>query len=694
MKLRFLPLALLALSQIVVAQDRLQTMPRFDRYQKMRGEIGSSVKRASLSVRWAADGKAFWYEKDGKTYKFDIATLKEAEVAADTMPPAPATPQRPADPNRGRPRPERGRQYAYTISPDGQMRAQYKDRNVWIGKADGTDLVQVTTVGDAAKRTKAGQASWVYGEEFFIPEAMWWAPDGKKLAYYVFDDSKVKDYYLAMKVTAIQTEMDIEAYPKAGADNPKVELWVYDVASKKHTKFDTEFGDATLGHYVYQVRWSPDGKELLYHRTNRKQNVMEFCAGDPTTGKGRVVVRESHPNSWADNSPFIRWMDTKPGQFIWISERNGYANYYLGNISGAPLKPITQHPFEVAQILRLEEDKGLMYYTARDGSDPYKVQVHRIKLDGTGHQRMTSPDFHHSVDLSPTGEHLIDTAETINTPPTVRLTDATGKVLATLATSDDTKFKALGLQKVERFKFKAADGVTDCYGTLMKPSDFDPSKKYPVLVSVYAGPESGGGADRFQLPQATAELGFLTVWIDGRGTNNRGKAFKDAVYGKLGVVEIDDQAAGVKALRNRPYVDGSKVGIYGTSYGGYASAMAILRHPDVFQAAVANSSVTDWRNYDTIYTERYMGLPWDNENKKGYDEGSAMKYAANLKGRLLLFYGTADNNVHPANSYQLARALQSANKSFFMMAGPDEGHSAVDMAYTLEFFIEFLILRP
>jgi len=229
----------------------------------------------------------------------------------------------------------------------------------------------------------------------------------------------------------------------------------------------------------------------------------------------------------------------------------------------------------------------------------------------------------------------------------------------------------------------------------MKPSDFDPGKKYPLLVTVYAGPESGTDRERFGVPQAmtelgflVAELGFLVAAFDGRGTDGRGKSFKDSVYKKLGVVEIDDQAAGVKALRTRPYVDGNRVGIFGTSYGGYASAMAILRYPDVFQAAAASSSVTDWRNYDSIYTERYMDTP--QRNPKGYDEGSAMMYAQNLKGRLLLYYGTADDNVHPANTYQLVKALQSAGKSFDLQVGPDRGHTGVNGARMLEFFVDAL----
>jgi dipeptidyl-peptidase 4 len=226
---------------------------------------------------------------------------------------------------------------------------------------------------------------------------------------------------------------------------------------------------------------------------------------------------------------------------------------------------------------------------------------------------------------------------------------------------------------------------------LHKPSNFDPNKKYPLLVSVYAGPNSNGARETFVTPNPLTEYGFLVATIDSRSAGGRGKRFLDAIYEKLGVTEIDDQAAGVKALGTRPYVDKKRVGIFGTSYGGYASALCLLRYPDVFQAACASSPVTDYRLYDSIYTERYMWLP--EENKKGYDAGSAMTYADKLKGRLMIFFGTADNNVHPSNSLQLIRALQRAGKSFEVQLGPDAGHSGISQPRMMEFFIENLVMK-
>ena len=244
------------------------------------------------------------------------------------------------------------------------------------------------------------------------------------------------------------------------------------------------------------------------------------------------------------------------------------------------------------------------------------------------------------------------------------------------------------------FTYKAADGKTTLHGTIQFPSTFDPSKKYPALVSVYGGPASASNTARetFVTSSAIAEYGFLIVNLDSRAVPGQGKKMLDEIYLKLGQVEIDDMAEGVKALWNRPYFDKTRVGIYGTSYGGYSSVMSILRHPDVFAAASASSPVTAWYHYDSVYTERYMWLP--EENKSGYEAGSAMTYAKNLKGRLMLYYGTADNNVHPSNMMQLVTELQRAGKSFDLQVGPDRGHSGLNPDRMMEFFVENLILKP
>jgi dipeptidyl-peptidase-4 len=674
------------------AQDRLKTMPGYDRYEKISKEIPGSVKLGTLNVKWQDGGKSFDYYKDGKTFHYDIATKTAAEAGS-----APAGAELGVVGGRRRGGPERGRQYALAESPDKKLKAFYRDRNLWLSAASGAGEIAITTDGDAKTRIKYASASWVYGEELDQTSAMWWSPNSKKIAFYRFDESPVPDYFLELDQTKLQSKMDVEAYPKAGVNNPIADLLIYDVDTKKTTKLDVRdgkpFDNSVVGHYAYNVQWSPDGSELLFNRTNRRQNIMELAAANPESGKCRVIVREEWPASWTENHPPMKFL--KDGKrFIWESERTGWKNFYLYDLGGKLLATLTNHQFEVGAIEKVDEDAGVLYYMARDGDNHMKLQLHRVGLDGKGDKRMTDPAFNHSVDVAPDNQHFIDVAQTHDTPPVTQLMDADGNMIAELAKSDTTKFDQLGLKRVELIKYKAADGVTELHGLLHFPSNFDPAKKYPLLIGVYGGPSTNGARETFTLPSALTEYGFLYATLDSRSAGGRGKRFLDAIYLKLGVPEIDDQAAGVKALGGRAYVDKTRVGIFGSSYGGYASALAILRHPDVFQAASASSPVTAWYHYDTIYTERYMWIP--QENKEGYEAGNAMNFVDKLKGRLMIYYGTADNNVHPNNSMQLIQALQKAGKSFEVQVGPDQGHSALKTDRMMEFFIENLVMseRP
>ncbi|HMD35805.1 MAG TPA: prolyl oligopeptidase family serine peptidase, partial [Vicinamibacterales bacterium] len=510
--------------------------------------------------------------------------------------------------------------------------------------------------------------------------------------------------------------LDREAYPKAGVPNPVVDLFVYDVTTKQSSRVDVRsgkpFDDAVVGHYVYHVEWRNDGRELLFLRMNRLQNVMEVVAAEAATGATRVVLHEEWLTGWLNEDPRLVFL--QDGQrFIWESQRNGWNHFYLYDLTGKLIAPLTAAAkADAYSIVKLDEARGLLFYMARDGDNPLKLQLHRVGLDGRNDRRLTDPKFHHTVGncltsagarvplqtpvpgpcaVSGDDKYFVDVFQTHDIPAATRLVDASsGAVVATLATSDLTKFDELRLKKAEMFTYTAADGTTTLRGMIQFPTTFDPVKTYPSLVSVYGGPEFAANTARetFVNPSALAEYGFLILSLDSRAIPGLGKRTLDSLYEKLGLTEMDDMAEGVKALWNRPYVDRTRVGIFGTSYGGYTSLMEILRHPDVFAAASVSSPVTDWRNYDTIYTERYMGLPQD--QKAAYDAGSAMTYVKDLKGRLLLYYGTADNNVHPANSLQLIQALQNAGKSFDLQIGPDRGHTAVNQDRMMEFFIDAL----
>jgi dipeptidyl-peptidase-4 len=683
--------ALVALPAALRAQSRLPSLPGYDQYTRVAPQLRDVMVSGAVSADWAADGASFTYQYNGMRYQYDVARGSATElgkVEADGFGGRVG--------RGGRGGPARGRQFTEELSPDSTHIAFYRDRNFWVRNADGRDTVQVTTDGSVASRIKYGTASWVYGEELGQRTAFWWSPDGKQVAYYRFDESQVPDYYLQTSQLTLYDSVDTEAYPKPGVPNPVVDLFVYDLASHKSTRIDVRdgrpFTNDALGYYVYHVGWSPDGRELTFNRTTRRQNVLEFSACSPVTGQCRAIVKEAWPTGWVENTPYMRYL-ADGHRFLWESERNGFRNYYLYDLNGTLLATVTHNDFEAAGVVDLDEQAGVLYYMARDGDNYMKEQLHRVKLDGTGDMRLTDPAFTHAVSLSPDHRYFVDVAQTHDTAPTTRLMDAAGRPVAVVATSDMTRYRALGLTPTEMFTYKAADGVTTLHGMISFPSNFDPARKYPVLVAVYGGPASAANTSRetFVRPNALAEYGFLIVNLDSRATPGMGKRQLDAIYLKLGQTEMDDMAEGVKALWTRPYVDRDRVGIYGTSYGGYSSLMELVRHPEVFAAASAGSPVTDWRNYDTIYTERYMWIP--QENAQGYELGSAMHYADQMKGHLLIYYGTADNNVHPTNSMQMIQAMQDAGRTFEVQVGPDRGHSAPNTDRMMEFFIENLRMK-
>jgi dipeptidyl-peptidase-4 len=679
------------------AQSRLPTMPGYEHYKKMRDEIPKAWKSGALDVDWTDGGKAFEYDFDGKHWRYDIEKLAAEEKGPEKQKPAQTSEQRADLTHDAREwkRPDRGRQFPSVPSPSGEVAAFHRDRNLYL---TGGRRGQTPITSDATNenRLRYGTASWVYGEELDQHSAIWWSPNGRRLAFYKFDESRVPDYYLALDQQKRQSALDVEPFTMPGAPNPKVDLQIYDLESKQIVTVDVrsgkEFNDDNPGHYVFAVMWSPDGKELLFHRMDRRQKILELCAADPATGKVRTILKEESPQSWVSPGlATLRFLDDGK-RFVRESERNGWRNYYLYDLSGNLLATLTNHEFEVAGIVRVDEAANKFYYLARSGDNPMKVQLHRCALDGSGDVRLTDLRFNHSVELSPDGKYFVDVVQTHDEPPATWLVDESGNRVAELAKSDLKKWDELKLKKAEHFTFKAADGKTELDGLLQFPSHFDPTKKWPLIVSVYGGPSTNGARETFIAPSPMTELGYLVASLDSRTAAGRGKKFSDAFYQKLGIIEIDDQAAGVKSLAERSYVDGTRVGIHGTSYGGTASALCLLRYPKVFQAACASSGVMDYRNYDSIYTERYFGLPKD--SGAVYDAASTLTYAKDLKGRLMIYYGTADNNVHPSNSLQLIKALQDAKKSFEVQVGPDLGHTAVNQDRLLEFFQDTLGAGP
>lgn len=698
---RKLALALLGLAAGLMlagaasAQSRLKSMPGYSDWADKAGRIPGSVKGGGVLARWDDDSRSFDYILNGDRWRYDVR-----HKTATDMGPA-ESPRRTPQAASGSPSETslvlaRGRGADADVrSPDGEWRAFSRDLNMWIAPASGGADRQITTDGSTKDRIRNGTGSYVYLEEFSVRSPVWWSPDSKKVAWFRYDESKVDDYFIELDQTKKFSQMLVEAYPHPGQPNPVADLMVYDVASGKTTRMDVrdgrDFTDDVVGHYVWAAEWSQDSSQLLVRRADRRQKVYELASCDPGKGACRTVVRESRPQSWATGASPTFLKDGK--RFIWRSDRTDFANYYLYDLDGHQLAQLTNNPFDVVDIVKVDEKARTLWYTARSGSNYMMIQLHRVKLDGTGDKRLTDPDFTHRVSISPDNRFIVDVAQTHDKPSVTRLLDSEGKFFSEIARADTSEYDAMNLKRSEMFSFTSADGVTPLHGMIDYPSGFDPSRKYPVLLSVYGGPGSNGVSENFATPSPLTEFGFLVVKMDARSASGKGRKILDQIYQQLGVAEMDDFAAGIKSIRTRPYIDANRIGVYGTSYGGTVAATLLLRYGDVFQAASSNSPVTDYRLYDSAYSERYLGLP--QTDKAAYDRAAVLSYVDGLKGDLLLYYGTSDDNVHPKNTMQLIKALQAAGKSFEVQVGPDKGHTAVDQQRMMEFFIEKLVLvRP
>jgi dipeptidyl-peptidase-4 len=694
-------------------------------YEKLSKEARTLVKFEGITrINWTPDGKGYYLFEDGTFRKVDIATGEKSPLFDDprilaaingmTGKHEDKLPFRRfefleggkkiqfswlnkvflfdlADGRLAFYEPERttvgvrGRAYGDVLSPDLKYRAFTRDYDLYVKDLDGNETALTT---DGTEDLRNGFPDWVYPEELGQYKAFWWSPDSKKIAFMQFDESPVAKYPIVHDVSPMPV-YELQGYPVPGANNPIIRLFVADVKSGKIVRLQT--GD-DLDVYLYRGQWTANGREFTYHRLNRLQNRVEVFAADPVTGMTRLLLRDEDPCYIDEQTDLIFLRDSR--RFIWTSERSGWREIYLYDLSGKLLAPLTNARLPVQSILGVDEAAGIVYFTGAEANGT-ETHLYRVGLDGTGFAKMTREPGTHQISFAPDFAHYTDSFSSFDSPSKVTLRHADGTEVRVIGQAvPSPEFLALKLAKPEHFLFRSSDGRYDLDALLYFPAHFNPKEKYPVILSIYGGPGSKGVTNRYNMidgNQTLAQLGFLVAVCDYRGVSGRGKNFQNLHYMKLGQVEFEDHVAFVKALGKRPYVDAGRVGITGHSYGGYFTCLCLLKAPDVFQVGVAGAPVTDWRNYDSIYTERYMRRPED--NPEGYEKSSCLTYAGNLKGHLFINHGTVDDNVHLTNTIQLVQALLKDNKKFDLMMYPEQQHGIRFARYPegrVEYFIEHL----
>ncbi|MDA0314169.1 MAG: S9 family peptidase, partial [Bacteroidetes bacterium] len=567
----------------------------------------------------------------------------------------------------------KGEKVSYaTLSPNNNQVAFVKDNNLYVTDLATNTDTQLTFDGEK-NRIINGAADWVYEEEFSMAQAFKWSPSGGKIAFIRFDESEVPEFNMQTWGPLYPEDYKFK-YPKAGEKNALVSIHVVDLTSKKVQKINAGL---ETDQYLPRLYWTQDPNQLAFIRLNRLQNQLDLLQANASTGESKLVLSETSA-TYVDlnyNNDLHYLSDGK--SFIRTSEKDGYKHIYHHQLDGSFIRQLTAGPWEVSSLVGLDEKGKKLYYLSTEKS-PLERHLYVIQLDGKGKKMLSQLAGTYSINMSPDHQFFIAFHSSSNSPVTVTLNEAGGKMLKVLEDNQPLKnlLATFALGEKEFFTFPTVDGTT-LNGYLIKPADFDPNKKYPVLVYVYGGPGSqnvlnswGGTRDFWH--QHLAIEGYLVASIDNRGTGARGRDFKHSTYANLGKLETIDQIEGAKFLGKLPYVDPSRIGIWGWSYGGYMSSLSLMIGNNVFKAAIAVAPVTTWRNYDTVYTERYLQTP--QLNPVGYDDNSPITHVNKLKGNFLLIHGTGDDNVHFQNSVDLVNALIAADKQFESFYYPNRNH--------------------
>jgi len=564
------------------------------------------------------------------------------------------------------------------LSPDGTKVGIERDGNLFAYSFSSGKEVQLTSDSTSETGVFNGHYDWVYEEEFGQAQAWNWSKDSRYIAYWQFDDSQVPVFQMT-KYEGFHDEQLKISIPQPGDPNPKVRIGVVDVESGKKIWLSP---DETGDFYIPRIYWTSDPDQLAVMTLNRAQNHMKLYFFNVKTGEHRVVLDEQNStwvaifNFYTDVNDMVYFPEgTK--DFFWVSDRSGYYHIYHYGYDGKLINAVTKGDWDMIKVTGIDARKKMIYYLSAEAS-PLEQQLYSIRWDGSGKKHLTQVEGYHDIDMSTNTKYYIDEYSNVKTPLQVGLYDGSGKQLRQLennqAVTDYVAKHAYAPQQL--FHFTTSDGV-GIDGYMIRPFNFDSTRRYPVVMTVYGGPESHDVFDRWAASgwqQWLAQNGYIVVNINNRGIANYGSNFMKVVYKQLGKWESHDFVEAAHYLAKLPYVDGANMAIMGTSYGGYSTTYTLLTHPGVFKVGIANSPVTDWRLYDDVYTERYMAPL--TENQDGYRNSASITHAAALKDHLLLIHSMSDDNVHPAHTMQLLTALTNAGKDAELRIYPPGAHGA------------------
>jgi dipeptidyl-peptidase-4 len=557
------------------------------------------------------------------------------------------------------------------LSPDGRRVGFVRDNDLYVTELATGRETRLTR--DGSETIINGTFDWVYEEELGLQDGWRWSPDGARIAFWRLDQSRVRPFHWTEETDSAYARVVSLRYPKAGSANSVARIGVVEVAGGEPRWVDTGRDPEV---YLARMEWAASPTELMVQRLNRHQNRLEVMLADARTGAARTVFTDTD-SAWVEVDDDFRFIDGGR-EFLFSSERDGFNHLYRVSRDGREVRQLTRGRWDVTGFTAVDERAGVVYFSAR-APTPQQTHLFRVRLDGSGLEQVTREPGTHAAAIATGSPFFLNVHSSAGEPPVIRLQNtADGAVVRTL--SDNARVRAnvtsLGLRKPEFFTFRTPDG-TELNGWMIKPAGFDASKKHPVLMFVYGGPGSqtvtdAWGGTRYLWHQMLAQRGYVVVSVDNRGTGGRGSAFKKATYLNLGLRETEDQAHAARWLATQPWVDPARLGIWGWSYGGFVSSLAMFSPGAPWKAGIAVAPVTDWQLYDTIYTERFMRTPRD--NAEGYRRTAPVNLASGLRGRFLLVHGTGDDNVHFQNSTQLVNALVDANKQFNFMMYPNRNH--------------------